>query len=1114
MPPRGSWLQQKSILYQEAKRLASLLNIPPPIWRSSTSIQLRRFLTVNASQERFIQRREQIQQVQRRQRVERRQRRRLPISLSRQIRINRRATGQIFPTELRHLDMMSNSHLYRNYFRARPFNQFEIAVPYSITFDHSNVDNWTQVRDFLSRRMLDNTDYTIHYYRFSGNNSGKFENRENFSNQEFLENSRRNPTSFIINKDSSRKKWISLGQKFHKFGVADQYDDYMRMQFYIPGRGFYAEEVEDVPLVLDPFQDIVFRFIPVVQQNAPLRNQRNGIINCACKVVLDTLKKHKQTDRVKRRIKKVNEINAEYLESGIDENGLQLLANKSDIKLIIKDKIGEVWNEFIPQSKGNHMKLLLVSRNNHIEEIYDSDDEEEASEMIGLDPDRNPDSMRKLESIPKNSVQTDWFDTNEPIIEFANDYESTGKYGTAIISKGNLVAYITDIDIYKTKFHQYEIYPECFTSGGVGKAKFIEQHPEFKHGITDEDPFYQLLMDADRSGFYFKNGEGKVKYDQNQAYKSFRTSEIFQGFPNLEAIFEVDSLFSDFISVAQTANHGLLYIEYETLTLHDFVSRNTLVYEGSGWYPIEIVKANYKTYGINPLVKQYAYASETFDIDFTDFTNDQFRTFLGKCISKSFDDVWKTTSYDEFMRARYILKDRIVKISQTNAMYEIVFTSNKKPWNMPVISAYVKAHQKFNIFNQYNRIISAGYHVNAISVDSIEISRSPVCVANGDFRCDHLFNMNQWKLEAINRSPMGDPFVIKREEVKPTMTGLPLFNEVLGTSNLLPKYLHYSGAGGNGKTETIINLAKAYKKAMFIAPTTSAVKNLLDRAKQLGIKIEADTYHRVFGFGCEDRFPRNKYNKYFLDECSMVSAPVLKQMIAKVPSLILSGDFWQLPCVNEKPIYDNWTDEKSNEYDKFEVRELTTNWRQKSDPEFYDLCNKLRKKLTRHDAMKLLEILNTRIITSSIPDRSTLDDIQICGINSQVDEINKSYEIGVGCKVICNIKCHDLEKKMVPNGSIGIITSLSPFSVQWEDSSISTFKCIGKQRFTIAYGLTVHKCQGRTLKRNVIINPTRFFEKNHLYVALTRATCFNNIFLTKKMSFDMFCKTVFVHIIS
>ena len=40
-------------------------------------------------------------------------------------------------------------------------------------------------------------------------------------------------------------------------------------------------------------------------------------------------------------------------------------------------------------------------------------------------------------------------------------------------------------------------YEECFTEGSVSKAKFLEQHPEFKYGIDKKDPFYNLLMDAD-----------------------------------------------------------------------------------------------------------------------------------------------------------------------------------------------------------------------------------------------------------------------------------------------------------------------------------------------------------------------------------------------------------------------------------------------------------------------------------------------------------------------------------------------------------------------------------------------------------------------------------------
>ena len=45
-----------------------------------------------------------------------------------------------------------------------------------------------------------------------------------------------------------------------------------------------------------------------------------------------------------------------------------------------------------------------------------------------------------------------WYDSNEQVIEKAHKYEKDGQEGTPIISKGELIAYITPDNIYKTKF--------------------------------------------------------------------------------------------------------------------------------------------------------------------------------------------------------------------------------------------------------------------------------------------------------------------------------------------------------------------------------------------------------------------------------------------------------------------------------------------------------------------------------------------------------------------------------------------------------------------------------------------------------------------------------------
>jgi hypothetical protein len=849
-----------------------------------------------------------------------------------------------------------------------------------------------------------------------------------------------------------------------------------------------------------------------VNDNQPLRNQRDGEINCACQVVLDHLNKYpdKNTKKKKEKIMKIND---KYLTTGIDDEGLQELSNKSLIQLIIQDKIGASWREFKPKAKGNYKKLLLVSHNNHISHVYDSDDIEEPSYDVfqGIEVKE----FDNGQNTNHRDLPIKWFDSFDQVIERANKYENDGNEGTPIISKGNLVAYICDDVIWKTKFYQHELYPNCFTSGGVGQSKFINQMNKqgldhYKYGINDTDSFWKLLMDADKSGFYSRTGPSSrehIKYDQNKSYKSFSHSNLFNGFPILEAIFKIDTLFSE---SNELEGHGLLYVECERLTPDKLNQK--IYYEASGWYPIEIIREYYNKHNINPFIKSYAYASQTFNVNFHEFTNDQFRTFLGKCVSKSFDEVWRTNDYLEFMRARYILRDRITSFNFDGEFYQIVYASDKKPWNMPVLSVYIKSHQKYNLFQQYNKLIDQNIIPVAVSVDGIEVKE----------KCDELFSigsgMGQWKHEDIYTGGNSEPFVIKRD--------IPKLEEQKGQEPytkklILSKYLHISGAGGNGKSNMIIELARAYPDMVYLAPTNDAVKNLVDRAKELNITIQAYTYHRAFGFGCADVFPRNKYRRFVLDECSMLSADNLKIIMKKLnstQSLLIAGDFCQLPCIDDTPIYDNWTGKKSEEYEKFEIRELTKNWRQKEDPEFFSLCNKLRCKLSTEEAKEILNVLNSRV-TKTLPKSDTLDDIHICGINVQVDIINKKHNFEVGKKVICNMTCVDKEKKTVANGSIGVVVATTPdnkdIKIQWVSGEISTFKGMGrtkskKPRFTPCYALTIHKAQGKTIKRNVIINPSRLFAKNHLYVALTRATKFSSIFLTEKMTFETFCKTVYV----
>lgn len=844
--------------------------------------------------------------------------------------------------------------------------------------------------------------------------------------------------------------------------------------------------------------DIVIIFHEQIAVNPELRYLRNGKMNCACKAIYDELTELKESKDSNWKISNVKKINEMYLKDGIDDTGIQELADKTYYHIVIYDKTYNLWRNFEPKVKAQD-KIILVAQNGHI-----------SLAPVNIEFGENNEFVDDIE----------WFDTVKELAQCARDYEDKDPLsGQAVMSKESIVGFITPEIIYKLKFNEYEEYPQCFTSGGIGKSKFIKDHPEFKYGVNENNPFYQLLNDADVSGFYLRlkeSNDTNFKYDQNSAYKSFYKSGIFSGFPNIEAVFTVNKLMSEFITndPENKANYGLLYIDYETLTTAHIENKKPVYYECSGWMPIEIVKHNYINYGINPIVRTYAYASTVWNTNsFNEMTNEQFRNFLGKTTSKYSTGQWKTNNELEYMRARYILQDRILKMDKDPEadIWTINYKLLNKPWNMPIISVYVKAHQKFNLFNQINSI----HRYNDIDISIISITVDCIEV---DKQCDNLFiigkSEGQWKTQRPRFQALIEKFISERDLKDNYFILNPLeLNEFKYENLINSRYIHYSGAGGNGKTQHIINLSKSYLGMLFTAPTHEAVNNLKIRAKQLETIIKADTYHRVFGIGCYDNYSRENFTHIVIDECSMVSANHLKLMFDTINDsnsiyrgMILAGDFYQLPCVNDLPMFNVETNIKSAEYENFQIEELTINYRQKEDPEFFKLCNQLRNPLTKKDALEIINKLNTRVKKISFEDYKTIEDFYICGINKQVDYVNNKHKIIVGSKIILNMNIDILSK-----GSICEIVEMNDKILKVKyNNEIYEISAKKKSAYNLAYALTVHKSQGKTIKKNLIINPSRLFEKHHLYVALTRATKFDSIILTEPITMETMINTAYV----
>ena len=142
-----------------------------------------------------------------------------------------------------------------------------------------------------------------------------------------------------------------------------------------------------------------------------------------------------------------------------------------------------------------------------------------------------------------------------------------------------------------------------------------------------------------------------------------------------------------------------------------------------------------------------------------------------------------------------------------------------------------KRHQKYVLFNQYNKLklVKANKTIVSITVDGIEVKEN--CDDNNMF--DIGINEGQWKKERIYIPPesQNEKVYTIEIEIKQPQNNLVPYSKHL----IIPKFLHISGAGGNGKSQYIhvVELVKSHPSIMFVAPTTDAVKNLINRAKSV-----------------------------------------------------------------------------------------------------------------------------------------------------------------------------------------------------------------------------------------------------------------------------------------
>jgi exodeoxyribonuclease V alpha subunit len=308
------------------------------------------------------------------------------------------------------------------------------------------------------------------------------------------------------------------------------------------------------------------------------------------------------------------------------------------------------------------------------------------------------------------------------------------------------------------------------------------------------------------------------------------------------------------------------------------------------------------------------------------------------------------------------------------------------------------------------------------------------------------------------------------------------------------------------------------RSILMVAPTGRAAK----RANE-STGLPTSTVHRLLEYN-GTTFQKDEYNQIqtdilVIDECSMIDAPLLLQLLKATPlktKIIFVGDVDQLPSVGPGQTLKDMIDSE-----KVPVTRLTEIFRQAADSPIITLAYAVNRgempNCEDHEDLEYIEFeeeehvcQKTVEIASKLYKENDLFDVQVLvpmnkgkvGIKKINNELQArltkpepsvkigDYEIRLDDKVIQTK--NDYERSIY-NGDVGKVTYVSNhlIKVKFQGSEEETRYTKEKfQELKLSYAITVHRSQGSEYKYAIIptVNSySRMLQKNLLYTAITRA---------------------------
>ena len=676
---------------------------------------------------------------------------------------------------------------------------------------------------------------------------------------------------------------------------------------------------------------------------------------------------------------------------------------------------------------------------------------------LKLDVNNNHAELNMKEQLEREIVWVDdildiLYDVKNDIIDYIH---GVALFTTKKIYKNKIVKF--DDRTYDMVNSPFEFYSET----GYYLRKFLNDNDMMM--ISQYHKNIDAIKSISKHGIHYFTEHSYKKseletFDLKQAYNNFYKYPCYEGIPT-----DLDSCISSSAynhEIETSANPqilkeaGFALIEYVDLYNKETVER---------WVSIPYVKMLIRQKRL--FIFKYGLISRNkIDLNLSAFKDARKRDFnkvVGRINTKTSHDSF--TTLDPLIAFSGCRWDRTDIVSQGNelSLYSGYKILNKpSSYYYPHVASYIQFYTEIMVEEVAFQALQRGESIMSVMVDEITITKR-----KSDFKTLYI-NNDLWHLDKESKAPNLMSNVYYNTAEKPIKYSNK-FNSILQNKGNKVKI---TGPAGSGKS-TISNELAQQIELDILTPTHEAGQQFVDRGHE---------YETVQKF---TKHIKTRKANLLVDECSMISNEVRLELEDLTPKLLLfTGDDKQLEPVEGDPMDDS----------TYSIVELTTIFRQSSDPEFARKLNILR---LNH---KTTETFGTIINEEKAIEIGKAGGIIACSLNLRVMYFNNKCNGGKEPKLGSRIRFIKNNKpKGYYNGLLGVIIELN--GVLLIKTSKGNFELQSNiNNIELAYALTVHKLQGKTLKHAMVYDDTKDTTfKNIRYTAYSRLIQERDLYILK-----------------